>query len=42
MPEEEECCGSGCANCVWDIYDQRMEQYRKSMEQYEREMAAKK
>ena len=26
-PDPEECCGQGCAVCVWDKYDSQMIQY---------------
>ena len=30
VPEEpgpEDCCGSGCVRCVWDVYDEQLEKY---------------
>lgn len=26
-PEPEECCGSGCTHCVFDLYDAARERY---------------
>ena len=28
------CCGSGCDPCIFDLYDQAMERYRKALEQW--------
>ncbi|KAF2078520.1 hypothetical protein CYY_000145 [Polysphondylium violaceum] len=25
------CCGSGCANCVWDVYFEEMDEYNKKL-----------
>jgi cytochrome-b5 reductase len=27
-PDLDECCGSGCDPCVFDLYDQRVERWR--------------
>lgn len=27
-PSPDECCGSGCSPCVYDIYYQRLEEYK--------------
>jgi hypothetical protein len=27
-PDPDECCGSGCAVCVWDRYQAALERYR--------------
>jgi hypothetical protein len=27
-PDLDECCGSGCEPCVFDLYDQRVERWR--------------
>ncbi len=26
-PEPADCCGEGCARCVFDVYDEAMERY---------------
>ena len=31
-PEPYECCGNGCADCVWVDYWQRLEQWKKQQE----------
>ena len=28
MPEEWECCGNGCDNCVWEEYFRKQAEYR--------------
>ena len=28
-PLDSECCGNGCSPCVFDIYDEEMEQWQK-------------
>ncbi|KAF8626747.1 hypothetical protein AX15_004710 [Amanita polypyramis BW_CC] len=30
-PESDECCMSGCAVCVYDLYEEAMERYREEM-----------
>ena len=30
-PELEDCCGSGCPNCVFDLHDLAMERYRQAL-----------
>jgi hypothetical protein len=35
LPEDDECCGSGCATCVFDIYDTKMEKYEDTIAEYE-------
>ncbi|WP_440996795.1 oxidoreductase-like domain-containing protein [Arhodomonas sp. SL1] len=27
-PELDECCGTGCDPCVFDVYDRRLERWR--------------
>lgn len=39
-PGPGECCGDGCARCVLDVYDERMERWRTRLERYEAEVAA--
>lgn len=43
MPEEpDNCCMSGCVNCVWDLFREEMEEYTaKSKEAQARLQAAK-
>jgi hypothetical protein len=26
-PNPDDCCGSGCARCVWDVYSEALERY---------------
>ncbi|GGC68381.1 oxidoreductase-like domain-containing protein [Undibacterium terreum] len=35
QPELEECCGSGCVPCIFDIYEDAMERYRKELQAWE-------
>ena len=35
-PEPDECCGSGCAVCVFDRYEQELEAYRRRLEAWQR------
>jgi hypothetical protein len=30
-PNNEDCCGSGCSPCIWDIYDMNEESYRDAL-----------
>ncbi|WP_164741273.1 oxidoreductase-like domain-containing protein [Achromobacter spanius] len=30
-PAPEECCNSGCIPCVYDMYDEAMENYRQAL-----------
>ncbi len=30
-PEPGDCCGSGCAVCVYDLYEDAMERYREQL-----------
>ena len=43
-PLDSECCGNGCSPCVFDIYDEEMEQWQKlcTMSREERTAALKK
>lgn len=27
-PDPAECCGSGCARCIFDVHDEAMQRYR--------------
>ena len=29
------CCGEGCARCVWDVYDDKLERFEQRMEAYQ-------
>ncbi len=31
-PDLDECCGSGCDPCVFDLYEQRLERWRQRCE----------
>ena len=31
-PDPDECCGTGCTRCVWDIYDEAMDRYSQEMD----------
>jgi len=33
-PDPDECCGSGCNVCVWDIYNDRLEKYEQLLEEH--------
>ncbi|HET9033692.1 MAG TPA: oxidoreductase-like domain-containing protein [Dokdonella sp.] len=35
-PEAEECCGSGCVRCVFDVYEDAVERYREALAAWER------
>jgi hypothetical protein len=32
QPAPDECCGSGCNPCVFDLYDEALERYRVRLE----------
>jgi len=34
-PELEECCGSGCDRCIFDIYQQALERYEAACRAWE-------
>lgn len=34
-PTKNVCCENGCSNCVWNIYFNNMNDYRKKLEIYE-------
>jgi hypothetical protein len=33
-PDLDDCCGSGCDPCVFDLYDRAMEQYRQALQDW--------
>lgn len=35
MPGDSECCQSGCVPCVYDLYADEMEEYRKALREWE-------
>ena len=35
-PNPDDCCGSGCARCVWDIYADALERYEEQLEAWKR------
>jgi hypothetical protein len=34
-PQLEDCCGSGCVNCVFDIYQIALENYERALRAWE-------
>ena len=36
-PELDECCGSGCERCVFDVYQERLERWRRRCEELRRQ-----
>jgi len=30
-PDAADCCGEGCARCVFDVYEEALERYRESL-----------
>jgi hypothetical protein len=30
-PAENECCGSGCPLCVYDLYEEQLSEYRQAL-----------
>ena len=32
-PEEWECCGKGCTNCVWEVYDKKVQDFEQAVKQ---------
>ncbi|HVL75957.1 MAG TPA: oxidoreductase-like domain-containing protein [Noviherbaspirillum sp.] len=35
-PLPGDCCGSGCARCVYVIYEEEMDAYREALQEWER------
>lgn len=38
-PELEDCCGSGCNPCIFDIYEQARERYQRELDAWNRRQA---
>jgi len=36
--DPDDCCGSGCQRCVYEIYNVELENYESALEKYEEEM----
>ena len=34
-PQPEECCGSGCVPCVYDVYWDRLERYEQALREWQ-------
>jgi hypothetical protein len=30
-PDAADCCGEGCVNCIFDVYDAALERYRRDL-----------
>ncbi|WP_407671021.1 oxidoreductase-like domain-containing protein [Paraburkholderia sartisoli] len=41
QPELEDCCGSGCDPCIFDIYEAALERYRVALAAWEARHRAK-
>lgn len=41
QPELEECCGTGCDPCIFDIYEAALERYRVALAAWEERQRAK-
>jgi hypothetical protein len=39
-PDPGDCCGSGCARCVLDVYDEQLAAWRNAVAELERAAAA--
>jgi hypothetical protein len=40
QPGDDECCRSGCDPCIFDLYQQELEQYRARLKEWEARQAA--
>ena len=40
QPELEDCCRSGCAPCVFDLYEEALARYEQELAAYEAALAA--
>jgi hypothetical protein len=38
-PAAEDCCGSGCDRCVYDLYEQALDRYRDELAAWQRRHA---
>ncbi|NVK58156.1 MAG: hypothetical protein HWE26_21380 [Alteromonadaceae bacterium] len=38
-PHLDDCCGGGCCPCIWDIYYDRLTQWRETKQKYEEQNA---
>jgi hypothetical protein len=38
-PQPDECCGSGCNPCVFDLYEEALERYRIALDAWMRRHA---
>ena len=36
-PDPDECCGSGCMPCVFDVYSEKMDKYKEELEKWQKE-----
>ena len=34
-PQPEECCGSGCVPCVYDVYWDKLERYERALRDWQ-------
>jgi hypothetical protein len=34
-PTPDECCGSGCARCVFDLHDEAVQRYREALAKWQ-------
>lgn len=41
MPEEHECCGNGCDECVWTFYFDDQKEYLAKKKKWDAEMKSK-
>lgn len=41
QPGDDECCRSGCDPCIFDLYQQELQQYRENLAQWEARQAAR-
>jgi Oxidoreductase-like protein, N-terminal len=35
-PNDDDCCGNGCVNCVWDVYERDFEKFKEEMGKYQK------